>query len=314
LLQQTQPIQLTGLGRRLADGDITKDEFATFTIKTLELPNARIEDVDAWNQAGLSIQPLELILDILAGLHNAEGPEAAYITPTELVTIVIPLAGTGAPPQEYVSSIQEFRAGTLDLSGWPNCTPESNDRRMAREFLLFLDFYEVLAKSGRGSKSETFYLRQDNIESVNQLRALQRPEQGFSIESLRNDNASEIVARAVVTANVKARPQQARFRRDVLNLFGTRCLLTGETLPEVLEASHLIPVEEGGGDLAGNGVCLRADIHRLFDAGHIRIEPNGHIHLSEKLRQSPTYRNLPEQVQLPTHIDEICITWRWNYE
>ena len=34
-----------------------------------------------------------------------------------------------------------YRAGKLDLSQWPNCVPESNDRQMAREFLLFLEHH-----------------------------------------------------------------------------------------------------------------------------------------------------------------------------
>jgi predicted restriction endonuclease len=43
-----------------------------------------------------------------------------------------------------------------------------------------------------------------------------------------------------------------------------------ETLA-VLGAAHIILVSFGGNDEASNGIPLRADLHRLFDAGLIAI-------------------------------------------
>jgi hypothetical protein len=55
-------IKLTQFGRDVALGKITKTEFATVVIKTLQLPNLSIQqDVDQWTGAGLVIKPLELI-------------------------------------------------------------------------------------------------------------------------------------------------------------------------------------------------------------------------------------------------------------
>ncbi len=48
--------------------------------------------------------------------------------------------------------------------------------------------------------------------------------------------------------------------------------------------AHIIPVGHGGTDAVGNGLCMRVDIHRLFDNGKIRIAPDGEVeHLTSKL-------------------------------
>ena len=74
-------IELTEFGKKVADGDITPTEFATTVIKTLELPNRRIDNKsDEWGK--LKIKPLQLIIDILAKLTSIAGEEMAYITPS----------------------------------------------------------------------------------------------------------------------------------------------------------------------------------------------------------------------------------------
>jgi predicted restriction endonuclease len=61
-----------------------------------------------------------------------------------------------------------------------------------------------------------------------------------------------------------SRPNQARFRKDVLGAYG-RCVITNVTMPEVLEAAHIKPFRYNGGDTVANGFPMRMDIHLLFD-------------------------------------------------
>lgn len=63
-------------------------------------------------------------------------------------------------------------------------------------------------------------------------------------------------------------------------------MITGVQLPEVLEAAHITPVEYKGNDSEGNGLCLRLDIHRLFDTSNLIIILNGDIHLTRVTIQS----------------------------
>ena len=65
---------------------------------------------------------------------------------------------------------------------------------------------------------------------------------------------------------------QARFRQMLLAFDGC-CALTGETRQEALEAAHIVPVQCGGQEILPNGILLRADLHRIYDAGQFDICP-----------------------------------------
>lgn len=67
-----------------------------------------------------------------------------------------------------------------------------------------------------------------------------------------------------------ARPGQADFRKQILSLYG-RCAVTGCKTETVLDAAHIIPFVDERSHIAANGICLRTDIHRLFDAGYLSI-------------------------------------------
>lgn len=139
-------IELTDFGRRVADREISQTEFAAITVQTFRLPNPQIqsqEECDVWLKHGLVLYPLKLLLEIgLELLKRGEG----YLTTEELVRIVIPLSGCHAELQDYVNFILWYRDGTIDLSGWPNCIPEANDIRIAREYLIFLTNYGYIEK------------------------------------------------------------------------------------------------------------------------------------------------------------------------
>ncbi len=44
------------------------------------------------------------------------------------------------------------------------------------------------------------------------------------------------------------------------------CAVSAESCPTVLEAAHIVPVKCGGQEVLSNGILLRADLHRLYDA------------------------------------------------
>lgn len=78
---------------------------------------------------------------------------------------------------------------------------------------------------------------------------------------------------AVRTREVETRPEQAAFRARVGALWGWKCAITGEAVPEALEAAHLPGASWRAGDNAAtDGILLRADLHRLLDAGLLKIE------------------------------------------
>lgn len=310
-------IILSNFGRKLADGEITQIEFALTIIKTLELPNKYIEnDIEEWNNSGIKIKPLVLILDIIKNLQLKFGIEQGYLTPEELINIVIPLAGDNGNIHEYLESISLFRQGKLDLSAWPNCAESSNDKRMAREFLLYLSNYGFCnAITGVNNFKEKYYLSNISIHEIEELENFQSDETELDrIERiLRNTQIPANIERKKVVREVLDRPNQNLFRKVILEAYQSTCLITGIRLDTVLEAAHIRPVKYKGKDEIYNGMCLRADIHTLFDSNHLRIQPNGKILLSEEARKKVNYDFLPKEIFLPKFINKDYLDWRMKY-
>jgi hypothetical protein len=132
-------LQLTELGRKVAQGMVTQAEFAAIMVQQTVLPNTLTyspQEILKWQTAGLEIRPLALILEILEelGRHHG-GATVAYIKPWELIHIAIPLAGTKTTATTIARHIAEYRADKLDVSSWPNCAPAANDHRLANNWL-----------------------------------------------------------------------------------------------------------------------------------------------------------------------------------
>ena len=84
-------------------------------------------------------------------------------------------------------------------------------------------------------------------------------------------------------ARRKERKGQSLFRQDVLRNYGYRCCVLGEGIVELLEAAHIQPFINERSNHAQNGVCLRVDLHRLFDEGLLMITDDHRLRVSSKL-------------------------------
>lgn len=315
LLEAKSGLHVTEFGQAVASGKITPSTFAATIVNSLTLPNSRIENnTDEWNNAGLSIKPLRLILEIIEDLSAVHGPESARMTPFELIHIVIPLAGARSQIREYTDAIMQYRQGRLSLDGWPNCTPKDNDERMAKEFLLFLANYGFCeVRSASHGDMKEYYLPAA-IATTQALINLPATGDLFTIaEQVQTTDVLADIERQRVQVSVIARSQQSRFRKDILEASGGRCVVTGVRLRDVLEAAHIKPVNAQGNDHVSNGFCMRTDIHTLFDTGHLRIEPTGNIHLSDAARREAVYAALPKQIVIPEYVHGNYVDWRWRY-
>lgn len=80
---------------------------------------------------------------------------------------------------------------------------------------------------------------------------------------------------------INARQGQSKFRKDLRNLYGDQCMLTGCNLIEIVEAAHISPYRGKEDNHPSNGILLRADLHTLFDIDLLSIHPQSlevHIH------------------------------------
>jgi hypothetical protein len=109
------------------------------------------------------------------------------------------------------------------------------------------------------------------------------------------------------SAQVRARVGKGVFRTALLQRYGLSCAITGPCPAEALEAAHLSPHETPDVE---EGLLLRADIHRLFDAGQIAINPNTlAVELVSGLMDYPHYAALLGQKITQTPSVEALRMW-----
>jgi putative restriction endonuclease len=97
-------------------------------------------------------------------------------------------------------------------------------------------------------------------------------------------------------AVVRTRVNQGFFRAAVLAAYGARCCITGLSLPELLNASHIVPwsVDVKNRTNPRNGLCLNAIHDRAFDCGLITVAPNLKVKVSPRARNGDTDRAAEE--------------------
>lgn len=95
--------------------------------------------------------------------------------------------------------------------------------------------------------------------------------------------------RSFITATVAYRVGQSNFRAKLIEKWGC-CNITGCRTVAALDAAHIIPYRGEKDNDIRNGLLLRADIHRLFDAYQIGIEPKSLKIYVSNLVDDPMYQ------------------------
>ncbi|MET7550324.1 HNH endonuclease [Streptomyces sp. NPDC005500] len=118
-----------------------------------------------------------------------------------------------------------------------------------------------------------------------------------------------------ITQEVRVRVGQAEFRKTLLEEQGEQCAFTGPTPAAALEAAHLYSFAESGEHHDHGGLLLRRDIHRLFDLGHIAVDPATRtLDVADAVDGYPLYGQLhgkPLSLSLrPEH--EVWLTAHWR--
>ncbi|MEX2531604.1 MAG: HNH endonuclease [Gemmatimonadota bacterium] len=77
---------------------------------------------------------------------------------------------------------------------------------------------------------------------------------------------------------------QGIFSSIIRDAYGRACAISGERALPALDAAHIRPFEEVQGHSIRNGILLRSDMHRLFDAGYLTITPKHRVEASGTMR------------------------------
>lgn len=315
-------ITLTDFGKAVADRKISKTEFSAITIQTLSLPNDRIqskEECDLWEKHNIKIYPLKIILSTLHLLKDMEinKESQGWITPDEVIKIIIPLSAYNATTEDYANFIYWYRTNQISLENWSDCATRANDKRIAREYLLFLENYGYISSNNiiAGNRFQQKYLY--NVEFDEEImKILAVPQSKIDLYELMKNtstiSAVQNIERKRYNKN-NSRPLQAQFRQDLLSI-SNKCLITQVRMVGLLEAAHIKPHKYNGPEEKDNGILLRRDIHYLFDSGNLRIDVNGNVFISQPTLEDYG-RTIPERIEIPDYVNKDYIRWRWeNYD
>lgn len=106
--------------------------------------------------------------------------------------------------------------------------------------------------------------------------------------------------RSKVLKSGHARAGQPTFRRALLDAYGGRCAISGSAVKVVLEAAHIAPHRGVETNRIDNGILLRADLHLLFDAGKLGIDPDTLTVVLDKSLARTAYRRFAgKAIRLP---------------
>lgn len=77
---------------------------------------------------------------------------------------------------------------------------------------------------------------------------------------------------------------QGTFRAVITDVYGRQCAVTRERALPVLDAAHIRPFSVTPEHYVRNGLLLRSDVHRLFDAGYVTVTPEYRVEVSRRIR------------------------------
>ena len=214
-------IQVTPFGRKVAENSITQSEFSATVLMTYTLPNPNIqskEECQMWAKAGIKLQPLRMLLEITRGLSDDLQDESqAYLTKEELVKIVIPLSAyKSITIDDYVGYVKLYRKKELDISHWANVCPMANDKRMAREFMLFLSYYGYF-NIKEIDEQEAFFYNFDIDDEIQEILGKDIYTDEQCLEFLRSSGVTLETERKLIVGNIKRNSRgalQPKFRKE----------------------------------------------------------------------------------------------------
>ncbi|UZD91619.1 HNH endonuclease signature motif containing protein [Cognatishimia activa] len=157
-----------------------------------------------------------------------------------------------------------------------------------------------------GRKEFTSHNGRDWLKRTFGIEWVQIPENGLE--------SSQEVERQIKFQQVISRPQQAQFRINVLEAWKGKCAISSCDALAALEAAHLVPVAVGGSDEIENGILLRSDLHKLFDANLVALNPTSNkVHFHSSIENN--YSNLIDRsINFPKRSPAIAsaLKGRWQ--
>lgn len=181
------------------------------------------------------------------------------------------------------------------LAEWIGRTPGA----VALKLVNFASLDPQVRASGRAGMSNASQVDKQlwgelNVDwdsvAVEAARAFERygSEHGVAPGADVADEVPEIAEGKSVTATVKVRVNQARFRRAVLASYNARCCISGLGISQLLVASHILPwnMDEKNRLNPRNGLLLSSLHDKAYDVGLITVMPDFTIRVAKHLNDA----------------------------
>lgn len=146
-------------------------------------------------------------------------------------------------------------------------------------------------------------------------------------KSLKNQNDDNSDVELIITdeykhnlimlAEKRNTTEQEKFRNKLIELYSGTCVITETKIVKTLDAAHIVPFCICKNYEKTNGLLLRKDIHTLFDAFEIGINPeNSSVELSKYILNDDTYSKYNGKiVSIPNkYKNEIVHNLKITYE
>jgi hypothetical protein len=104
-----------------------------------------------------------------------------------------------------------------------------------------------------------------NQELISELANAAEKEGAFDIDD-------EEDGRKRALSSIVRRQGQPKFRQNLLDLYESKCAISGCDAVHALEAAHKVPYKGEKTNHASNGILLRSDLHTLFDLGLLTVD------------------------------------------
>jgi len=111
----------------------------------------------------------------------------------------------------------------------------------------------------------------------------------LSVPSTEFDASNAADGRTQMIRGIAVRRGQPEFRRNLMRAYSHKCAVSGCSVPQVLEAAHIMPYMGNHTNHVQNGLLLRADLHTLFDLGLLSIAPDTHTVVVSSLLEGSAY-------------------------
>ena len=171
---------------------------------------------------------------------------------------------------------------------FPNVRMYGSTPNGAEYLELCDDLSSGIPTTVEGYLVESFcHLSQAAWEEAQSPQVLIEEERKHLEESPDKGVSDSLQARRRDARAIAIRQGQSGFRKKLLKAYDGRCAVTGYDAKDALDACHIKTFSGKDDNRVSNGLLLRSDIHNLFDAKLLGINPDsGEVWIAKKLEDT----------------------------